>query len=84
MSFSNIFNNNLVETPVKVAYQFNTHSEFIKNMKVPSFSPVCIFCSCSDSIPLNQDGSFRLCKKCNKQFKSTFSTISTFQKGGAK
>jgi hypothetical protein len=30
---ANIFNNNLVETPVKVAYQFNTHSEFIKNMK---------------------------------------------------
>ena len=81
MSFSNIFNNNLVETPVNIAYQFNTHSEFIKNMKAPSFSPVCIFCSCSDSIPLNQDGSFRHCKKCNKQFKSTFST---FQKGGAK
>ena len=84
MSFSNIFNNNLIETPVNVAYQFNTHSEFIKNMKLPTFSPVCIFCSCNDSVVLNQDGSFRQCKKCNKQFKSTFSTFSTFQKGGAK
>jgi predicted nucleic acid-binding Zn ribbon protein len=55
-----------------------------KNMKVPTFSPVCIFCSCKDSVVLNQDGSFRQCKKCNKQFKSTFSTFSTFQKGGAK
>ena len=81
MSFSNIFNNNLVETPVNAAYQFNTHSEFIKNMKMPTFSPVCIFCSCSESVSLNHDGSFRQCKRCNKQFKSTFST---FGKGGAK
>ena len=81
MSFSNIFNNNLVQTPVNSAYQFNTHSEFIKNMKIPSFSPVCIFCSCHESISLNQDGSFRQCKRCNKQFKSAFST---FEKGGAK
>ena len=73
MSFSNIFNNNLVETPVNTAYQFNTHSEFIKKMKVPTFSPVCIFCSNSESISLNQDGSFKQCKKCNKQFKATFS-----------
>jgi hypothetical protein len=72
MSFSNIFNNNLVETPVNMAYQFNTHSEFIKNMKIPSFSPVCIFCSNSESVSLNQDGSFRQCKKCNKQFIATF------------
>ena len=34
MSFSNIFNNNLVETPVKVAYQFNTHSEFITPLHI--------------------------------------------------
>jgi len=81
MSFSNIFNNNLVETPVNIAYQFNTHSEFIKSMKMPTFSPVCIFCSNSESLSLNQDGSFRQCKRCNKQFKSTFST---FGKGGAK
>ena len=73
MSFSNIFNNNLVETPVNMAYQFNTHSEFIKNIKIHTFSPVCIFCSNSESISLNQDGSFRQCKKCNKQFKATFS-----------
>ena len=77
MSFSNIFNNNLVETPVNVAYQFNTHSEFIKKMNTPTFSPVCIFCSNSESISLNQDGSFRQCKKCNKQFKSTFSKSCT-------
>jgi hypothetical protein len=81
MSFSNIFNNNLVETPVNMAYQFNTYSEFIKNMKMPTFSPICIFCSNNESLSLNQDGSFRQCKRCNKQFKATFST---FGKGGAK
>jgi hypothetical protein len=73
MSFSNIFNNNLVQTPVGAAYQFSTQSEFIKNMRVPSFSPKCIFCSSNDTIYLNHEGSFRQCKKCNKQFKATFS-----------
>jgi uncharacterized CHY-type Zn-finger protein len=72
MSFSNIFNNNLVQTPVGNAYQFSSQSEFVKNMKVPSFSPICIFCSCRESISLNNEGSFRQCKKCNKQFKATF------------
>jgi len=81
MSFSSIFNNNLVQTPVNAAYKFNTHSEFIQNMKHPVFSPICIFCSYTDTISLNQEGSFRQCRRCNRQFKSTFST---FQKGGAK
>jgi hypothetical protein len=81
MSFSNIFNNNLVQTPVGTAYKFTTQSEFIKNMKVSSFSPICIFCSSSDTISLNHEGSFRQCRRCNKQFKATFST---FEKGGAK
>jgi len=72
MSFSNIFNNNLVQTPIDVGYKLNTHSEFIKNMSLPTFSPLCIFCSSQDSISLTQDGSFRQCKRCNKQFKATF------------
>ena len=72
MSFSNIFNNNLVQTPVGKAYQFSSQSEFIKNMNAPSFSPVCIFCSCKESFSLNKEGSFRQCRRCNKQFKATF------------
>lgn len=71
MSFSNNnFNGNLNQTPVGLAYQYNTHSEFIKNMKQHGFSPICIFCSSKDSVALTIDGSFRQCKKCNKQFKS--------------
>ena len=78
MSSSNNFNGGLNQTSLHSAYQFNTYSEFIQQMKMPDFSPLCIFCSCPDTISLNYEGSFRQCRKCNKQFKSTFG------KGGAK
>jgi uncharacterized CHY-type Zn-finger protein len=77
MSGTNIFNGNLTETPINIAYKFNTCSNFIKNMKLPEFSSNCIFCSCRDSISLNQEGSFRQCRKCNKQFKAAFSNNCT-------
>jgi hypothetical protein len=72
MSSSGKNNENLNQTPVHVAYQFTTCSEYIKNMKVPTFSPKCIFCSCTDTISLNHEGSFRQCRNCNKQFKAVF------------
>ena len=36
------------------------------------FSPRCIFCSSNNSISLINDGSFRQCRTCNKQFKALF------------
>ena len=64
--------NPFVQTPLNEAYKYETHSEFIKGLqqKQTRFSPVCIFCSCQESVPLSQDGSFRNCKRCNKQFKA--------------
>jgi hypothetical protein len=63
--------NNLVQTNLNDAYKFQTHSDFIKNMKMPTFSPICIFCSSKESKPLmNDGGSFRQCLKCNKQFRA--------------
>jgi hypothetical protein len=53
------------------AYKYETHSDFIKQMKAPMYSNKCIFCSCTQTIPLTNDGgSFRQCSKCNKQFKA--------------
>jgi hypothetical protein len=75
MSSTNNFNGGLSQTPLNAAYHFNSYSEFIKNMKLPEFSPHCIFCSSMDTISLNHEGSFRQCKKCNKQFKATFGKI---------
>jgi hypothetical protein len=75
MSSTNNFNGGLTQTPLNAAYHFNTYSEFIKNMKLPGFSPNCIFCSFQDTISLNQEGSFRQCRKCNKQFKATFGKV---------
>jgi hypothetical protein len=69
-SSNNNFNGNLNQTPIGLAYQYNTHSEFIKNMKHYGFSNVCSFCSSRDTVSLVNDDSFRQCKKCNKQFKS--------------
>ena len=31
----NSFTNNLVQTPIGDAYRYQTHSEFIKQMKIP-------------------------------------------------
>ena len=70
MSNSNTFNNNLVQTDVNTAYSFQTFSGYINNMKAPKYSAICIFCSCKESVPLINDGSFRQCNQCKKQFKA--------------
>ena len=71
MSNSNTFNNNnLVQTDVNTAYSFQTFSGYINNMKAPKYSKICIFCSCKESAPLINDGSFRQCNQCKKQFKA--------------
>ncbi len=73
MSFPNMFNKNLVETPINFAYNFQTtkdNNNFMQNALSTPFSSICIFCSCKDTIPLMKDGSFRFCKNCKKQFKS--------------
>jgi hypothetical protein len=68
-----MFNNNLRETPINSAYYFETtkvNNHFIQSGLQKGFSPVCIFCSCKDTTSLMQDGSFRSCNQCKKQFKS--------------
>ena len=66
--------NPFVQTPLNEAYKYETHSQFIKQLQqTPQhFSPVCIFCSCKQTVALNQEGSFRSCRLCNKQFKAKF------------
>lgn len=72
MSNSNLFNeSNFQQTPLNDAYQFNTFSQYISNGGLKTkFSLKCVFCSSIETISLIKDGSFRQCKKCNKQFKS--------------
>ena len=71
MSNSDMFTNNLQQTNISDAYNFDSFSDYIKNKGLnTNFSPTCIFCSFQDSISLTNDGSFRQCKKCKKQFKS--------------
>jgi len=72
MSNSNTFNNgNFQQTPLGDAYQFTTFSQYINNGGLQSrFSPKCIFCPSNDSIALINDGSFRQCNRCKKQFKA--------------
>ena len=66
----NSFTHNLVQTPLSDAYQYYTHSEFIKQMKVPTFSLQCIFCSSFKTDSLTSDGSFRRCGACRKDFRA--------------
>ena len=72
MSNSNTFNNsNFQQTPLGDAYRFSTFSQYINNGGLQtSFSPKCVFCPSIDSIALINDGSFRQCNKCKKQFKA--------------
>jgi len=74
MSNSNIFNHgDFQQTPINDAYKFNSFSSYINDGRLKSkFSPICIFCSSTNSTPLTNDGgSFRQCNKCKKHFKST-------------
>ena len=72
MSNSNMFTNSIFpQTELQDAYQFNTFSQYINNNGLATkFSPNCIFCSSNDTRILLNDGSFRQCNKCKKQFKS--------------
>jgi hypothetical protein len=66
----NSFTHNLVQTSIGDAYRYHTHSEFIKQMKIPKFSHTCIFCSSSKTDSLTSDGSFRRCASCRKDFRA--------------
>ena len=63
-------NNPIVQTPISQAYHYETHSDYIKKIKPVIFSFMCIFCSNPESIALLNDGSFRRCIKCRKDFKA--------------
>lgn len=67
------FNSNYIMnyTPLDEAYTIhhvntNTYSGPIK------YDPTCIYCKCSRSTPLmNDGGSFRRCEHCKKNFRAT-------------
>ena len=73
MSNSNIFtNSNFQQTTLNDAYNFNTFSQYIINGGLNSkFSPICIFCSSNNTMNLANDGSFKQCNSCRKQFKAS-------------
>jgi hypothetical protein len=74
MSNPNMFNGDLAQTNLDSAYQFNSFSKYIMNGGLNScFSPICIFCSSNNTINLINDGSFKQCNSCKKQFKSVLS-----------
>ena len=72
MSNSNMFNNgNFQQTSLNDAYKFNTFSPYIMNGGLNSnFSPFCIFCSSNNTMNLANDGSFKQCNTCRRQFKA--------------
>jgi len=81
MSNPNMFNGNLGETNLDAAYQFSSFSPYIMNGGLNSrFSPNCIFCSSNNTINLVNDGSFKQCNSCKKQFKAQLSDIQQFAK----
>ena len=67
-------NTNLIQTPLNDGYKYETHSEFIKNLRPTIFSPLCIFCPSNKTVSLMEDGSFKACLICKKQFKSKIVT----------
>ena len=75
MSNPNNFNNsNFQQTPLDSAYQFSSFSPYIVNGGLNSrFSPICIFCSSNNTMNLINDGSFKQCNSCKKQFRANLS-----------
>lgn len=58
-------------TSVDEAYNIH-HTDVTGYVKIPVYSPVCIFCSHNTSQPLmNDGGSLRRCDKCRKNFRAT-------------
>jgi hypothetical protein len=64
-TFSSFINNN-----INTNNNTNNNKNNIQPTQRLYFSPQCIFCSSNNSISLINDGSFRQCQSCNKQFKS--------------
>lgn len=74
MSNPNMFNGELAQTSIDSAYQFSSFSQYIVNGGLNSrFSPNCIFCSSNNTMNLINDGSFKQCNSCRKQFKAKLS-----------
>jgi hypothetical protein len=74
MSNPNMFNGDLAQTNLDAAYHFNSFSAYITNGGLNSrFSPNCIFCLSNNTINLINDGSFKQCNSCKKQFKAVLS-----------
>ena len=75
MSNPNCFNSgDLHQTSINSAYQFSSFSPYIMNGGLNSkFSPMCIFCSSNNTMNLINDGSFKQCNSCRKQFKAKLS-----------
>jgi hypothetical protein len=72
INISNNLNNHLISTTIDDAYKYETHSDFIRNLKPTVFSPICIFCLSKNTKNLTKDaGSFKQCLNCNKQFRAT-------------
>jgi hypothetical protein len=72
MNSNNFLSNNLTQTPINDGYKYETHSEFIKKLKPARFSNECVFCPSKNTVGLNDEGSFRVCLGCKKQFKAKF------------
>jgi len=74
MSNPNLFNGELAQTNLDTAYHFSSFSPYITNGGLNSrFSPNCIFCSSNNTVSLTNDGSFKNCNSCKKQFKAVLS-----------
>lgn len=79
MSNPNYFNNNneLTQTSLDDAYKFSSFSPYIMNGGLSTkFSPICIFCSSNNTMNLVNDGSFKQCNSCRKQFKPRLTNYS--------
>ena len=70
---------NVSHTPLETAYKIHhtnniPYGDGVK--RAAQYSPKCPFCSSNNSISLMQDGSYRRCQSCRKDFKSTILTAS--------
>jgi hypothetical protein len=83
MSNSNVFNGgNFQQTPIDSAYQFSSFSQYINNGLKQNFSNICSFCSSNNTINLNEEGSFKQCNNCRKNFKSNLAYNSIINNSG--
>jgi tRNA(Ile2) C34 agmatinyltransferase TiaS len=57
------------QTSVNNAFDFT--STITPQQVLSTHSPVCIYCNSNETRALMQDGSFRQCLKCRKNFKAT-------------